>query len=249
MGLNHSPKAVSDNLVLMIDFANPKVVSGNALTNIVGNGLSINIANSSANSVTIANGYAEFNPVDLRNAATVYTISSETFFANNARQEVTMETAFYTYRTMAAFDPNSREAANRTRLISPRTYSRPAALGFGHSANGTMVVESNANDIWRTATFNVPEATYNTWVVVTQTTSSNGTYMLTYVNGTLRNNLTLAAPNGVLGNGGGYLIGRGEYDTLVNYNGRIAYLKVYNRVLSQEEVLANFNAVRGRFGL
>jgi hypothetical protein len=248
MGLNHSPKAVSDNLVLMIDFANPKVVSGNALTNIVGNGLSINIANSTANSVTIANGYAEFNPVDLRNAATVYTISSETFFANNARQEVTMETAFYTYRTMSAFAANSTAAADRTRLISPRTGSRAAALGFGHG-NGVFVAESNANDTWRVATFNVPEATYNTWVVVTQTTSSNGAYMLTYVNGTLRNNLTLAAPNGVLGNGGGYLIGRGEYDTLVNYNGRIAYLKVYNRVLSQEEVLANFNAVRGRFGL
>lgn len=43
---------------------------------------------------------------------------------------------------------------------------------------------------------------------------------------------------------GGYNGGRGYY-----YNGSIAIVKIYNRVLSASEVDQNFNALRGRFGI
>lgn len=245
MGLAHSPKAVSDNLVLMLDFANPKTISGNTLTNILGNGLTITLSNPSANSLVVANGYAEFNPVDLSNAATYYTISNNGFFANNARQEVTMEVAFYTYRSMSATSADRY----RTRPVSPRVTEGGQPLGIGHG-DTNLQIEVNANGVWRSAYTSIgTAAAYNTWVVVTQTTSSNANSTLTYVNGVLYSNLSLGAASSSLSNGNGYLIGRGYYGGTVNYNGRVAYLKVYNRVLTPDEITQNFNAMRGRFGL
>jgi hypothetical protein len=43
---------------------------------------------------------------------------------------------------------------------------------------------------------------------------------------------------------GGYSGSRGYY-----YNGDISSVRVYNRVLSIEEVKNNYNAVRGRYGI
>lgn len=43
---------------------------------------------------------------------------------------------------------------------------------------------------------------------------------------------------------GGYAGGRNYY-----YNGKLSNVKIYNRALTDEEVLQNFNAVRGRFGI
>jgi hypothetical protein len=33
------------------------------------------------------------------------------------------------------------------------------------------------------------------------------------------------------------------------FSGRIAIVRMYNRALSDDEILKNYNAVRGRFGL
>ena len=244
MGLSHSPKIVSDNLVLMLDFANPKTISGNTLTNILGNELTITLSNPNANSLVVANGYAEFNPIDLSNAATYYTIQNNSYFANNARQEVTMEVAFYTYRSMS-----TEGDRYRTRPVSPRVTESGQPVGFGHG-NTNFQVEVNANGAWKSTYVSpVADAAYNTWIILTQTTSSNANSTLTYVNGTIYSNLSLGAFNASLSNGNGYLIGRGYYGGVVNYNGRVAYLKVYNRVLSAAEVRQNFNAIRGRFGI
>jgi hypothetical protein len=38
-------------------------------------------------------------------------------------------------------------------------------------------------------------------------------------------------------------------DSIYSYNGRTAFTRLYNRALSQQEVLQNFNATRARFGI
>jgi len=35
----------------------------------------------------------------------------------------------------------------------------------------------------------------------------------------------------------------------IGYNGNLACISIYNRALSAEEVLHNYNALKGRFGL
>lgn len=71
-----------------------------------------------------------------------------------------------------------------------------------------------------------------------------------YINGTLVNSNT---STGTLGtNNGGVSIGAYGGDTGAHsyyYNGSIAMVKVYNRVLSAAEILQNFKAQRGRFGV
>ena len=83
-------------------------------------------------------------------------------------------------------------------------------------------------------------------VVATFTTGSRALY----VNGILRNSDsqagTIATSTGGMSIGvyGGYNGSRSYY-----YNGDIAIVRVYNKVLSASEVLFNYNALKGRFGL
>jgi hypothetical protein len=71
-----------------------------------------------------------------------------------------------------------------------------------------------------------------------------------YVNGILKNSDsqtgTIATNNGGMSIGvyGGYAGSRGFY-----YNGDIAIVRVYNKALSASEVLTNYYALKGRFGL
>lgn len=75
-------------------------------------------------------------------------------------------------------------------------------------------------------------------------------YQAVYVNGVLVGSNTLTGTLGTNTNGcsigvyGGFNGTRGYY-----LNGTISNVKVYNRVLSAAEVLQNFNALRGRYGL
>lgn len=80
-------------------------------------------------------------------------------------------------------------------------------------------------------------------------TYTSGTRRL-YINGALVNSDsqtgTIATnTNGIsIGVFGGYNGGRGYY-----YNGRIGTVRVYNRALTPEEILQNYNASKARFGL
>tara|TARA_R110001599_G_scaffold119646_2_gene290053 strand:- start:2185 stop:2898 length:714 start_codon:yes stop_codon:yes gene_type:complete len=103
---------------------------------------------------------------------------------------------------------------------------------------------------------NVGLATYtgvinanSTWFNIGMT--NDGTNVKTYVNGILGATTSI---------GGAYTSGTGHVavgtilfsnDTspLNPFNGQIANTHVYNRVLSASEVLHNYNALRGRFGL
>lgn len=71
-----------------------------------------------------------------------------------------------------------------------------------------------------------------------------------YINGVLVKNDTqsgvIATNSGGMSIGayGGYSGSRGYY-----YNGNLAICRVYNKVLTPDEIQQNFNALRGRFGL
>lgn len=83
-------------------------------------------------------------------------------------------------------------------------------------------------------------------VVATYTSGSR----LLYINGVLVNSdsqtgsITTNANGMSIGVYGGFNGSRGYY-----YNGNIACVRVYNRVLTAAEVRQNFNALRGRFGV
>ncbi len=99
-----------------------------------------------------------------------------------------------------------------------------------------------------TGTATTAGITTSSWFQVVGTFTSGSRIL--YVNGAQKNSDsatgTIVTNNGGMSIGvyGGYNGSRGYY-----YNGDIAIVRVYNKVLTSTEVLNNYNALKGRFGL
>lgn len=85
----------------------------------------------------------------------------------------------------------------------------------------------------------------NTWYYILGT--YNGQTASIYVNGILSNSNNVVLSIDSVGNS--FLIGRYPFGGSRNFTGNISNIQIYNRALSDSEVLQNYNALRGRFGL
>jgi hypothetical protein len=110
---------------------------------------------------------------------------------------------------------------------------------FGQYTNGTVVA--------------VSPSTYNDniWHYIVGTYGSQGTTMRLYVDGV---SVATAASSYAQSYTGWWKIGGINLNSWINgvngyYTGNIAAAHVYNRGLSASEVLQNYNALKGRFGL
>jgi hypothetical protein len=89
----------------------------------------------------------------------------------------------------------------------------------------------------------VPES--NVWCNISGIWTS-GSKVEVYVNGVLRGT-TNTTTTGLRSSSDGWVLGSIRGD--IFYNGDVAIAKIYNRALSADEVLQNYNATKGRFGL
>jgi hypothetical protein len=91
----------------------------------------------------------------------------------------------------------------------------------------------------------------NKWNMAT--VARNGSTVKIYVNGVLVSTYTgqtiSSNPSWITYLGGSLTLGRTTGNPYINYKGKIAVSRIYNRALSDSEVLQNFNALKGRFGL
>lgn len=116
--------------------------------------------------------------------------------------------------------------------------------------------QEGADIVWRQniagviKNIKVPSSTYlstSAWAHIVGTYTSGSRIL--YVNGIVVGSDAQAGAissdaNGIsIGAYGGFNGGRGYY-----YNGEIGMVRIYNRVLSAEEVRQNFEAIRGRYG-
>jgi hypothetical protein len=87
----------------------------------------------------------------------------------------------------------------------------------------------------------------NNWYIVTFTYSSTGNYKF-FMNGVLE---TLGSTGQVPNLDGNYGIGRydGCYPAVGGWMGNLGVISLYNKVLSNNEVLQNYNVLKGRYGL
>jgi hypothetical protein len=86
--------------------------------------------------------------------------------------------------------------------------------------------------------------TYNIWYQVLGTKDSSG--LKIYLNGVLSG--TGTSPTGTTTTSDNFTIGRQDQGNWP-FNGNISLVKVYNQALSASQVLQNFNAIRGRYGI
>lgn len=135
------------------------------------------------------------------------------------------------FTTNTWFNVTSNSSEQHFTNISPSTQFYVASAALRTSNYGALVGGS---------------ILANTWYMASQVRAADGTAVL-YLNGVSVATGTLPA-NGATSY---YRVGTyvGSLNTAYSLDGNISVSQIYNRALSASEVLQNFNALRGRYGI
>lgn len=231
---------VSDGLVLYLDAGNYKsIINTGSWKDLSGNNIFITyVNNTTPTPVFLENGYLYFSS----SAATTTGLTTGSYYYTqdsrvvNLTSSLTLETCVY------ALEINS----SGCRPVSPRFGEQPQPLGFSIN-EGSIATEIHTNPTgWQFANGFSSNIGKNKWIYISQTISDVEKKYKTYVNGKQLTDYTFT---GTPNTGAGYLFGRGYYGGKWNFNGYIAFVKIYNKVLSSSEILQNYNSSKARFGL
>ena len=231
MGINYSPKIVTDGLVLCLDAANPLSYpgSGNTWFDISGNNKHFTWDNADWNS----SGFFTMFSAGTTRIATGP--ASNSFGIDNT----TGYTIFFIFQTTTAgvnagFKFRGSGYANRGIFCHPGWVNDTVYFDQGGCCNADQRINytnANINDsnIWNMVGLRSTVATrsilYNGFQAVHTTTAA--------ANINLDSNEVLLNPG----------------DEGYNWNGKLAYFAVYNRGITNDEYVQNYNALKGRFGL
>lgn len=247
------PNIVTDGLVLALDAGSKKsnIGTGNTLNNLALNGSTASVVNgTNSNNIITLDGTNDWIGVNNSVTSTILSPSVATFsiwFRAN----------------------DTYSSGNTCSLISRGNYNRSGGF-FIHMRNSSGNCNVSATFSYSTTNSYTFEATSNydvnpfgQWnnIVV----SVDDTIKL-YTNGTLRQSRARSVSNIIYGNGTintngdtnlailsslGYAptLEQGAGGTWRPYNGDFGSMSMYNRILSAEEVLQNYNATKSRFGV
>jgi hypothetical protein len=232
MSIYGGPDIVTDGLVLDMDFGSSKCYSGTgtACTDISTSNLSGELVNSPPYTSSTNNKFFSFNGAT--NSRLIRVPNSTLLDTQTPSVEVWIKT---NATTQSGF------------WFEKGTVNSQYSL---FQESNTIYWRQNFGTFNQLITTTTAAAGINTssWFQVVGTFITGSRKL--YVNGILKNSDsqtgTIATNNGGMSIGvyGGYAGSRGYY-----YNGDIAIVRVYNKALSDSEVLFNYNALKGRFGL
>ena len=227
MALQHSPSIVTSGLVLCVDAGNPRSYSGS--------GTAWNDAISSGYNFTLTNG-------------PVYSSSN---------------LGYFTFDGVNDFASASNNTALDTQTPTVEVWIKTNATsqnGFwfekGSVNTQYSLFQEGASIVWRqymssSSTLVSQYTTTSSYISTSNWAHIVGTYTsgsrITYINGVA---VTSDSQTGTINtNTSGMYIGAYGTGTGYFYNGALSICRVYNRVLSATEILQNFNALRGRYGI
>lgn len=236
MAFNHSPQIVKDNLVLYLDAGSPKSYggSGTTWTDISRNGNNGTLVNG----VSYSNGAMVFDGVnDYVNCGSNLLIGRPCSIGCWVRFN-----SIVGWQTIAGQDTSQAtllgsfyfQKVNNSGETSGRTFNTFGIAFTNTSGNPIFCYDSQPvqTGIW-----------YNYYI--TMTTTSIAVYRNGILVNTTNNSDSMATSSGVLYVGAGYY-----NETIVDYaNCNLESFQIYNRALSQAEILQNYNATKGRYGL
>jgi hypothetical protein len=223
MGLGHSPSVVTSGLVLALDAGNTKSYpgSGTTWTDLSGNG----------NTGTLTNGPTYSSS----NGGTIVFDGTDDYISTSSNQNL-LPTAGLSICAWIKSSVADKWGVDKA----------PSAGGQGYIFAGnslsTWGMNVNSASVLSASTY-----TSNTWkfIVGTWTPSSN---LMIYFNGVLDAISTTSIPATITDPSVNLWIARrrsgGDY-----FNGSIANVSIYSVALTADQVLQNYNALRGRFGL
>lgn len=231
MSVSYNPKIIKDNLVFCLDATNIKSYpgSGTTWTDLTGRGGTGTLTNMDGSDYS--NGYLSFGGTNeyvttLFGDNVISTGFTFTFWFYGTKDTVHFIASFFVSGdTSTVFRIERFSSTNNT-------------IEFGHSSNGGVI--SAANELIST---NFPN---NVWTCCTL--KYNGDYKYIYKNGVLDS--TSASGQVMTHYSGAKLrIGARQDGALLPFSGYMSHISMYNRPLSDSEILQNFNALRGRYGL
>jgi hypothetical protein len=259
MGLAHSPRIVTTNLLLNLDFANVKSNTGaNSVINIINTDQFISRNNTwityAASAITFtrpANTSPNPKIGGVFNVDMTGPLASPTYLYNDHTTEVWVR---INDRNPGLYDPTEGESGiiNYRGFHSGLMYNASSLSYFIWDSVGTIAKTAAT---WTLGTSGT-QIVQNNWTQIVVTRSGNT--FTPYVNGvqlgtgsTITTNTFTGTSNtlcigGVTGTAS-TTPGTGSY--MYYPNNSISCVKMYNRALSAAEVSQNFNALRGRFGL
>lgn len=245
MGLAHSPRIVTNGLVLALDAANSKSYPGSGTTwsDIINRNVFAG-TNYTYPSIGGSDPLKYFTFVN--NGSTVNNIYSSTTITSTSTQTLYTRIAwFYLTSLNGAWSPIFQNSIGNNSDMALTVSAGGKIQFYQYTNSGTNGTTSGDYGVSGSITIST-----NTWyqaAIVVDRTSNN---LKIYVNGALDTNTSI----NVIGNSNSneMVIGGATVDSYSGdrmFKGRISQIFHYNRILSGVEITQNFNAYRGRYGI
>ena len=222
MGLSHSPKVISDGLVLYLDATNTRSYSGTGSSwydlSVYGNNSTL-----ISSPTFINNKYGQL----AFNGSTQYATVPHTSTLWNGQ---TFTLSVWAKKTGTGNAGVSAIMISKDTNYLEHSYNGKTMASFRNSANAQFLLYGNTS------------ASYNEWRHYAVT--YDGTMGVLYENGAATGSTTLAITVSSTSNP----LNIGRWDgTSYNLNGCIAGAMVYNRALNADEILQNYNSTKYKY--
>ena len=237
--MNFNPKIVTDGLVLCLNAADKKSYAGSGDTwyDRSGNDYDGTLENDPTFSTAVG-GCLDFDGVDDKvevgslGTSGEFSECSISIWFNKDTQEMTYGNLFDC--NYGVVDLNK---GPRMEVGSDESYIRLYLAGDGGSYRSVTAITSAVSDVWY----------HITWVITTNAGVDQS--VTPYVNG-VKGSIHTTSDTAKIWDGDMAALYLGVGFTTGRYfTGRIAAFQIYDKVLSDAEVIQNFNTMRGRFGV
>jgi len=233
MSFVHSPKIVTDGLVLALDAGNTKSYTSGSTTWFDKSG--------NANNGTLTNGptYSSANGGSIVfDGSDDYINCGNSTSINDCTNTCTVN-VWFKQTTSSSYKFLTGKGA------SDSDENLALAVAFSISKLYFDVGVSTGPYIEVTYSYSL-----NTWynICATHNRTGGNSTLKVYINGIEIPSTTINPSLSPISNSSNFTIGSGRNNTL-NFPGNIATVQLYNRALSASEIQQNFNATRGRYGI
>jgi hypothetical protein len=247
MGIAGGPDLIQDGLVLCLDASDK--------TSYPGSGTTWNDLSGNGNNGTISSGEFVSNGSYLQNSGGI-----SNFFVIDVSDSTSLNNTFniinggWTIEEIIWTNSTTYPEADGGSVISSAAYGVGATgfdwnhgisistFQFGQSSNSLSAYEDSLQ-----IAVSSPYNSFNTWRVRTMVWDRSANFNSLYLNGTyIGGGSTPNTAGTSIYDGGGISFG-----TLYGWKhfGRRAGIKIYNKVLTQQEITQNYNAIKSRFNL
>ena len=246
MGLGHSPTIITDGLVFSLDAANPRSYSGSGLTAF---GLIGGINGTLVNGV----GFTSTNNGSFLFDGTNDQISTNTInLSSTNKVTVTCWVKVLNYREV---NGSSNIVFEFSSDYNSNTGSFVVAFADGSGINAGLypvILGIRGNSGYNYAGYSktlVNDLSWHHWACIFDTSLSGNENVL-YIDGVSRTSVITPLQSDNNANFGNYKLFIGNRDSSsIAGNANITDFKIYNRALTQQEILQNYNATKKRYGL